>query len=195
MKNAKSVTTLALLIGFGHPCTAGSYYKCTDSDGIDTYQTYRCKKGQKSIKLRDDDRTDPRNLESGALILQCSPCGPGYSWGWASPEPQASNGGQEGPRASSGKKSSENAHAERCLAIDYLELRDMPIATLNQTYCNYEKWAKIHKSNLSLLKNAPLHGVEGAELFTQVVNAPSECYKQLERMLNVFQNRGVAPRC
>jgi hypothetical protein len=76
----------AVFILFWAPllCIAENYYECTSTDGSVTFQIYRCGKGQKSQTF-NFIFPDPRNMESAGLVLQCSPCGPGYSYSWVRP--------------------------------------------------------------------------------------------------------------
>lgn len=71
-----------LLIGLAPMlCLADVHYQCTGLDGFRDYQIRRCAKGMESARI-ETPPFDVRSMESGALVLQCMPCGPGNAWRW-----------------------------------------------------------------------------------------------------------------
>lgn len=194
---AKLRPAISLLVLLASPaCLADIHYKCTSPDGTVADQIYKCGKGQESRKLNSDS-VDPRSMESGAVVLQCSPCGPGYSWTWVSSANAGSEqlGNQRPPTNVASASSSDNDHAERCTAIEYSELKGMPQSSLIQTYCNYKKWAEIHQSNFRKWKDNHTNSIAINNHFLGNADAAKECLDQRSRILNVMENRNILPNC
>lgn len=181
LEQAKKVAVISLFLSFPLSCLADTYYRCTSLDDSVSYQTNKCGKGQKIEKYKGSF-FDPRSMESGALVLQCSPCAPGHSWTWASPtNADAKQTNSQDKTQSLGQQKlatngTGNSTVERCFATEYLELKDMSLPYLGKQYCNYKRWAKIHSAN----GNPDLAIV---------------CDDQLLKMLTVFENRGGLPHC
>lgn len=81
-RNPRAIASGVLLAGLLPTlCFADAHYQCTGPDGFRDYQTYRCAKGKESTRITTP-AFDVRSMESGALVLQCSPCTPGHAWRW-----------------------------------------------------------------------------------------------------------------